>query len=65
MAELGMAIYYPFQSGCLEYRTLTDLAKSKKVGVWSDRNFELPWNYRRRMGIGKYGNATTTTVNPK
>jgi hypothetical protein len=59
MAEIGMGVYYPFQSGCLEYRTISNLAKSKKVGVWSDPKFELPWDYRRRMGIGKYGSSTT------
>jgi endonuclease YncB( thermonuclease family) len=65
MAELGMGVYYPFQAGCLEYRGLSEQAKAKKVGVYSDPKFELPWDYRRRVGIGKYGNATTTTAKPR
>ena len=58
MVESGMAVYYPFQSGCKEFQDLESVPKKNKVGVWADSNFELPWNYRRREGIGKIGHTT-------
>ena len=55
MVESGMAIYYPFQNGCKEYQELESFPKKSKIGLWSDANFELPWDYRKREGIGKIG----------
>ena len=59
MAEIGLTIYYPFQSGCTEFRQYEAIAKSGKLGVWSDSKFELPWEYRKRVGIGYYGKTST------
>lgn len=56
MIELGMVLFYPFQSGCKEFQQLESQFKKNKVGVWSDPKFELPWEYRRRVG---------TKFNPK
>lgn len=63
MVELGLAIYYPFQKGCTEYKDLEKTAKQSKLGVWSDKNFEFPWDYRKRMGIGMRGQHNNK--NPK
>lgn len=49
MTELGYVVHYPFQKGCNQYAELEKTAKSKKVGVWSDPQFEMPWKYRERM----------------
>jgi endonuclease YncB( thermonuclease family) len=55
MMETGMAAFYPYQKGCNEFRSLERQAKNFATGIWSDSNFELPWEYRRRMGIGRRG----------
>ncbi len=60
MMELGMAAWYPYQKGCTQFRSLETKAKNSKIGVWSDSSFELPWEYRRRMGIGKKGHGKTS-----
>jgi hypothetical protein len=70
MVEIGLAIYYPFQKGCLDYKDLERQAKSTKSGVWSDPNFEMPWDYRERNGIGARGRhnkdkSSTTTTSPR
>ena len=48
MLKLGLVVWYPFQKGCDEYKKIEAEAKSKKLGVWSDKEFELLWNYRER-----------------
>lgn len=40
---------YPFQKGCDDYLNAEKIAKSKKLGVYGDPKFELPWKYRERM----------------
>jgi hypothetical protein len=66
MVEIGLAIYYPFQKGCSDYKDLERQAKSTKSGVWSDPKFEMPWDYRERNGIGARGrhnkNKASTTA---
>jgi endonuclease YncB( thermonuclease family) len=49
MIELGLAALYPFQKGCGKFKKIENKAKSIKIGIWSDQNFELPWDYRKRM----------------
>lgn len=49
MTESGYVVVYPFQNGCDDYKKIEKTAKDKKLGVWSDAKFELPWNYRTRM----------------
>jgi hypothetical protein len=69
MVEVGLAIYYPFQKGCNDYKDLEKQAKSTKSGVWSDPNFEMPWDYRARNGIGARGkhnkDKLTSTFSPR
>ena len=70
MVEIGLAIHYPFQKGCLDYKDLERQAKSTKSGVWSDPNFEMPWDYRERNGIGARGRhnkdkSSTTTASSR
>jgi endonuclease YncB( thermonuclease family) len=55
MIEIGMAALYPYQSGCNDFKSMERQAKNSATGIWSDSSFELPWEYRRRMGIGKSG----------
>jgi hypothetical protein len=69
MMEEGLVAFYPFQRGCPNYRAAEAKAKQAKLGVWSDKSFENPWDYRKRMGIGFRGganrnasNSTTTRV---
>ena len=49
MIELGLAALYPFQKDCGKFKNIENKAKSIKIGIWSDPNFELPWDYRKRM----------------
>ena len=51
MMELGLVVFYPFQKGCNDYKFVESVAKTAKSGVWSDKNFELPGDYRTRMVI--------------
>jgi micrococcal nuclease len=53
MTQLGFVVHYPFQKGCSQYQELEKAAKAKKVGVWSDSTFEMPWDYRKRKVIKK------------
>jgi hypothetical protein len=65
MTELGLVVWYKFQKGCDEYRELEKKAKKSKIGIWSDPNFEMPWEYRTRMGIGFRGQNNTTNESRK
>ena len=65
MTELGLVVWYKFQKGCDEYKDLEKKAKKSKIGVWSDPNFEMPWEYRTRMGIGFRGLNNSTPENKK
>ncbi len=51
MTELGYAAVFPYQRGCNDYKKLEKKAKKSKKGIWSDKNFELPWEYRKRKVI--------------
>jgi endonuclease YncB( thermonuclease family) len=62
MVENGMAIYYPFQSGCKDFQALETSPRKAKTGVWSDPKFEAPWEYRKRNGIGKIGVTKSPNV---
>jgi len=55
MVELGMAVYYSSQRDCKDFASIETTAKKNKVGIWSDKTFEMPMDYRKRMGIGKRG----------
>ncbi len=48
MMEEGMVVFYPYQTGCHEYRKMEKLANESKSGVWKDKTFEKPWDYRKR-----------------
>lgn len=54
MTELGYVAVYPYQKGCNNYKKLEKKAKKAKKGIWSDKNFELPWEYRRRVVISLF-----------
>lgn len=62
MTELGLVVYYPFQKGCEAYKEIEAKAKKAKVGVWNDAKFEMPWDYRTRMGIGARGKGFTKSA---
>lgn len=55
LVEMGLAVHYRFQRGCDEYRVIEKKAKKAKKGVWSDPKFEMPWDYRKKNGIGARG----------
>lgn len=48
MMEEGLVAFYPYQKGCQDYRTAEAKAKKAKKGVWSDKNFMKPWDYRKK-----------------
>ena len=48
MMEDGMVMFYPYQKGCSEYRSMEAEANKTKKGIWVDKNFEKPWDYRKR-----------------
>lgn len=48
MMEEGMVVFYPYQKGCKDYRAMEAKAKKEKKGVWKDKSFEKPWDYRKR-----------------
>jgi micrococcal nuclease len=52
MLTEGLLVRYPYQKNCQAYDSFQTEAKNKKIGVWSDPNFVLPYEYRR------------TTINP-
>ncbi|RNA18301.1 nuclease [Brachionus plicatilis] len=56
MVELGLAAHYMNQRGCDDYKLAQSKAKVANIGIWSDKNFTLPWDYRKKMGIGARGN---------
>ncbi len=47
MVEIGLAVVYPFQKGCNDFKKIEEVAKKSKIGVWSDPKFEMPWDYRK------------------
>lgn len=49
MTEIGLVAHYRFQKGCDEYGIVENAAKSANRGIWSDKMFELPWDYRKKM----------------
>jgi len=55
IVEMGLAVHYRFQRGCDAYKTIEAKAKKTKKGVWSDRKFVMPWDYRKKNGIGARG----------
>lgn len=57
MMEEGMVVFYPYQKGCKEFRDMEAKAQKGKKGVWQDKNFEKPWDYRKKSGIGYRGGA--------
>ncbi len=50
-----MVVWYKFQKGCDDYKEIEKKAKKSKLGIWSDPSFEMPWDYRTKMGIGFRG----------
>lgn len=46
-----MVVFYPYQKGCKNYRAMEKKAKKAKKGIWKDKNFEKPWDYRKRAVI--------------
>ena len=65
MAELGLVVWYKFQKGCDDYKDIEAKAKKTKTGVWNDPAFEMPWDYRTRMGIGFRGTKNFTMSHNK
>lgn len=57
MMEEGLVAFYPYQKGCKVYRTAEAKAKKAKKGIWSDKTFIKPWDYRKKAGIGYRGGA--------
>ena len=55
MMESGYVALYPYQKGCNEFKPLQEKAQKDKIGIWSDPDFELPWEYRRRMVLDENG----------
>lgn len=51
MMEIGMVVFYPYQKGCKNYKQMEKKAKKSKKGVWSDKNFVKPWDYRKTAVI--------------
>ena len=47
--EDGMAVFYPKQSGCNEYKELEKKVQPTHKGVYGDPNFVNPWDYRVRF----------------
>lgn len=47
LVEMGLCVHYPFQKGCDDYKKIEEEAKKAKRGVWSDKNFKMPWDYRK------------------
>ena len=47
MLSEGLLVRYPYQRNCQAYDSTQSLAKSQKLGVWSDPNFVLPYEWRR------------------
>jgi len=46
-----MAVYYgPFRptASAKEYEFIQNEAKKSKIGIWSDPNFELPSEFRKK-----------------
>ena len=55
MLSEGLLVRYPYQKNCQSYDSFQNGAKNAKLGVWSDPNFVLPYEYRRttvRPNIG-------------
>jgi endonuclease YncB( thermonuclease family) len=44
----GLAVYYSQQSGCTDFRSYENDAKKRKKNVWSDPNFCMPWDFRKK-----------------
>jgi micrococcal nuclease len=56
MLAKGLLVRYPYQRNCQSYDSLESSAKANKLGVWSDRTFVLPYEWRRTTvspAIGK------------
>ena len=52
----GLLVRYPYQRNCQSYDSVESSAKAKKLGVWSDPRFVLPYEWRRTTvspAIGK------------
>lgn len=53
MVEAGFAYHYSRYSGNCPNKNAIEqaesIAKSKRLGVWSDPNLEKPWDYRKRV----------------
>ena len=59
MLELGLAVYYrPSHASATakEYEHIQSEAKKSKIGIWSDPNFELPIDFRRKKNAEKQNN---------
>ena len=48
MLKAGMAWHFVRYSDSEEYQEAENLARKKKVGLWSEPNPIEPWNYRRK-----------------
>jgi len=49
MVQLGWAYWFTEYSKDLDYCKLQEEAKEKKLGVWSSKDAEEPWVYRKRI----------------
>lgn len=47
LLRLGLAWHYKYFDNTDKYAQLERNAKSKKLGLWQDRNPLAPWDYRR------------------
>ncbi|WP_234111447.1 MULTISPECIES: thermonuclease family protein [Chryseobacterium] len=47
MLKSGLAWHFKKYSSDAEYARLEELAKSKKLGLWSDPNSISPWSFRK------------------
>lgn len=47
MLKAGLGWHYKKYSTNAEYGQLEDIARKKKIGLWSDKNPIAPWNFRR------------------
>ncbi|MBB5334241.1 thermonuclease family protein [Chryseobacterium koreense] len=47
MVKAGLAWHFKKYSSDAEYARLEDVARSKKLGLWSDPNSVSPWSFRK------------------
>ncbi|WP_027377336.1 thermonuclease family protein [Kaistella palustris] len=47
MVKSGLAWHYKKYSSSLEYARLEDAARRNKIGLWRDKHWVAPWDFRR------------------